>query len=311
MNTVSSPVAGRTHLGIWPTPLQTMDGGAGIYAKREDLCGFAFGGSKVRALEPLLDDALARQARSIVVGGRRDSNWVALAAVAAARVGLGCHCVFDPGPSRPIAIALARHFGATLHTAQVPGADAVNTAIAGVARGLGPSAYAIPRAGASPAGVVAYRTMARELLAQLPVTRVDVVVALGSGGACAGLLLGFDEAYRSGAGTDVRVVGVPVGKSPMEATGAVRRLLEQVRQRQLSEAEPETAISRLRVLARSSSRSALADRLEARCGTLLDPVFAGPAWHTFCAQWPGAGRSTVLVASGGLPAYVDAVNGDG
>lgn len=77
---------GRTQLGIWPTPLQTVDGGAGIYAKRDDLCGFAFGGSKVRALEPLLDDTLSREARRIVVGGRRDSNWVALAA--AARLGL-------------------------------------------------------------------------------------------------------------------------------------------------------------------------------------------------------------------------------
>ena len=54
------------------------------------------------------------------------------------------------------------------------------------------------------------------------------------------------------------------------------------------------------------SPSALADRVEARCGTLLDPVFAGPAWHAFCAQRPDPGRAAVLVSSGGLPAYFDA-----
>ena len=147
MRTTPPDRQARPELGIWPTPLQTADGPAGIYVKRDDLCGFAFGGSKVRALEPLLGEALGRQARTIVTGGRRDSNWVALAAVAAARLGLRCHCVLDPGSSRPLAAAIAERFGASLHTAAEPGAQAVNTAIAGLAGGLGPSAYAIPRAG--------------------------------------------------------------------------------------------------------------------------------------------------------------------
>jgi len=304
----------RTGLGIWPTPLQTADGPAGIYVKRDDLCGFAFGGSKVRALEPLLGEALGRQAQIIVTGGRRDSNWVALAAIAAARLGLRCHCVLDPGPSRPLAVTLAERFGARLHAAKEPGGQAVNAAIAGLAGELGPSAYAIPRAGAAPAGVAGYRAMARELLDQLPVTQADVVVALGSGGMCAGLLLGLAEASRSGAGPDVRVVGVPVAKTAAEATAAVRRLLGQVRRQQLSQTEPDAALARLRVCVRRASpggsRSELADRLEARCGTLLDPVFAGPAWHAFCAQRPDPGRAAVLVASGGLPAYLDATQRD-
>jgi 1-aminocyclopropane-1-carboxylate deaminase/D-cysteine desulfhydrase-like pyridoxal-dependent ACC family enzyme len=112
---------GGVSLGLWPTPLQAADAAAGIYVKREDLCGFAFGGSKVRALEPVLAEARGRGAPSIVTGGRRDSNWTALAAAAAAWLGLRCLCVLDPGSAETLAIALARRSGATLHTASRPG----------------------------------------------------------------------------------------------------------------------------------------------------------------------------------------------
>lgn len=59
-----------------------------------------------------------------------------------------------------------------------------------------------------------------------------------------------------------------------------------------------------------------ADQLAARSGVLLDPVFAGPAGHTFCARPPqpapgGDRRSVVLVASCGLPACFDALNAGG
>lgn len=222
MRTTRPDLQARTGLGIWPTPLQSTDNRAGGYVKREDLCGFAFGGSKVRALEALLGEALGRQA---------------------------------------------------LHTAPEPGAQAVNAAIAALAGELGPSAYPIPRAGAAAVGVADYRATARELLDQLPVSRAGVVVALGSGGMCAGLLLGSAEASRSG--TDVRVIGVPVSKTADQAAGAVRGLLGQVRRQQLSQAEPDAVLARLRICVR-----------------------------------PDPGRVTVLGSSGGLPAYFDAAERD-
>ena len=297
-------------LGLWPTPLQAADAAGGIYVKREDLCGFAFGGSKVRALEPVLGEARGRGAQSIVTGGRRDSNWVALAAVAAARLGLGCHCVVDPGPSGTLAIALARRFGATVHTAPRPGKDAVNAMISGIARRLGWSAHAIPRAGATAAGVAGYRRLARELLGQMPSAAFDVVIAVGSGGACAGLLLGFEEeaAGQAGCGDGARVLGVPAGKPAREAAAAVRGLAGLVRDRQLSQADPDSALRRLSVRERAGAFSRAADLAAASCGVLLDPVFAGPAWHTACTGRRDHGRPMVLVASGGIPAYFDALD---
>ena len=311
MGPQTRPAACRVRLGVWPTPLQELDDRGCYYAKREDLCGFAFGGSKVRAVEPLLRDALASGASILVTGGRRDSNWAALAAIGAASAGLSCHCVFDPGPGLPLAMRLAARAGATIHVAPARGAAAVNAAISALAGELGPSAYPVPRAGAAPPGVAGYRALARELTWQLPSGSADIVVPIGSGGACAGLVLGLGgtPAGRLGTGPagggDVRVVGVPAGKSAEEATAAVRRLLTPASQ-------ADVLLRRLLVLPRAEVRSALADQLAARAGVLLDPVFAGPAWHTFCASQPEAGaggdqRRVVLVASGGLPAYFDAL----
>jgi 1-aminocyclopropane-1-carboxylate deaminase/D-cysteine desulfhydrase-like pyridoxal-dependent ACC family enzyme len=300
-----SLLRGRVRLGIWPTPLQHVDGAAGVHVKREDLCGFAFGGSKIRALEPLLDQAVSSGAERIVLGGRRDSNWMALAAVAASRLGLECRCIVDPGPTTTLAMGIARRFGATIRIAPAPGAEAVNAAIAEVVAELGPSAFGIPRAGADATGVLGYRALVREVLDQLTNSApVDIVVALGSGGMAAGLLLGLEEGRLD---REVAVHAVPVSKATEQATHAVRRLLESARERDLTQADPDAALRRLRILPRTGRSTELAELAEAQSGTLLDPVFAGPAWNAFGAQSRDAARTVVLVASGGLPAVFDSV----
>jgi Pyridoxal-phosphate dependent enzyme len=179
-----------------------------------------------------------------------------------------------------------------------PGKEAVNAMISSIARDLGPSAYAVPRAGATAGGVAGYCGLARELLEQMPSAAFDVVVAVGSGGACAGLLLGFEEAAGPAEdGDGVRVVGVPAGKTPLEAAQAVRRLARLVRDRQLSQADPGSPLRGLRIRGQAGVRSPSADRIAASCGVLLDPVFAGPAWHTACAGPPGPGRPVVRASA--------------
>jgi len=305
----ASSLGGRVRLGHWPTPLQPVESDARVYVKREDLCGFAFGGSKVRALEPLLARALRRNATGIVTGGRRDSNWAALAAIAAARLGLTCECVFDPGPTRPLAMGLAEQAGATIHIAPRAGAEAVNRAIAELVDRAGSAMVGVPRAGADPMGVLGYRGLAAEILDELPAGPVDIVIALGSGGACAGLLAGLAEILGEPGVDDVRVQAVPVAKSPARSVEAVEALLVSARAQGLTGIDPTAAMRRLRVLARVDTRARLAERAEASCGTLLDPVFGRPAWHTFCAQSQDDARATVLIASGGLPAFFDQLTG--
>jgi 1-aminocyclopropane-1-carboxylate deaminase/D-cysteine desulfhydrase-like pyridoxal-dependent ACC family enzyme len=311
VNPPDAPANFLPRLGIWPTPLPPLSGAPDVYVKREDLCGFAFGGSKVRALEPLLEQALRSGAEILVVGGRRDSNWVALAAIAASRVGLRCHCVFDPGAGTTNAMRLAGHFGATIRTASAPGAGAVNAAIDAAVAELGPLAFGIPRAGADAVGVLGYCAMMREILEQLPtVTPVDVVVALGSGGMTAGLVLG---AQQNAPGRDIVVHAVPVSKSARQTTNSVAALLAAVRSRGLAEVDVDDALRRIRITPQADAcgpRSSLATLARARSGTLPDPVFVAPAWAAFSAEARNPAGVVVFVASGGLPAVFDSLTMD-
>lgn len=57
----------RVRLGVFPTPFYRLDRlseqyGRGIWIKRDDLCGVALGGSKVRKLEFVLAEAWTRGA---------------------------------------------------------------------------------------------------------------------------------------------------------------------------------------------------------------------------------------------------------
>lgn len=307
---MSAAASRGAHLGLWPTPLH-RPAGSEVYLKREDLCGFAFGGSKVRALEALLTVARQQRSTALVVGGRRDSNWVALAAIAAANLGLACHTVFDDGDGTTTSMRIAQHHGATVHHASPPGAEAVNHEISRIAGELGPGAFAIPRAGATAVGAYGYARTAREILHQLPpeVRDVDVVVALGSGGLAAGLLVGLLEAAGPDDGRDVRVVAVPVSKSEATARDVVARLVRSTETEGLSEIQPEAALALLDILPRQAGSDPTATATAMAGGVLLDPVFAGPAWHTYFAQRPATPRDVVLVASGGLPAVFDSMNG--
>lgn len=92
----------RVSLGCFPTPLDTWEGlraqwdrPGSVYAKREDLSGFAFGGNKVRQIEFLLGDALARQCDCCVHGAAVQSNYCRVLAAACNKTGLDCHLVLS------------------------------------------------------------------------------------------------------------------------------------------------------------------------------------------------------------------------
>lgn len=284
-------------LGWWPTPLQPVDDG--LWIKREDQCCFAFGGSKVRALEPILTRALESGARGVVTGGRRDSNWLALMAFAARRLGLQLHAVVDPGSNVTTSIRLMALWGARIHESDAPGAGPVNAQIARLADML--DAHPVARAGASAAGVGGYVPLAAEILDAVPDGPVDVVVGVGSGALAAGLALGFHR--RLGTGADgVRICAIPAAGGPDGAWRAIGRLAQVA-----DPAIAAAALRRVEVLPRIPKGGAAA-AVASRAGVLLDPVFVGPAWQGYLSV-PRTGRAAILVASGGLTGFLDDVAG--
>ena len=90
--------APRVHLVIGPTPLQpaprlSRELGVPVLLKRDDLTGVGLGGNKLRGLEFLVADALARDCDSLVTGAGPQSNWTMLAALASLRHGIEPHVV--------------------------------------------------------------------------------------------------------------------------------------------------------------------------------------------------------------------------
>lgn len=210
-----------TALGSYPTPLHRLHGierelGLGpLYTKRDDLNGFALAGNKTRPLRYLIADAQAAGAHVLVAGGRPESNFCAAAAVAARSVGLGCELVIATPSGEPEAganIALARAAGASMVWVRAKG-DEIDAAISAHADRLtagGRPAYAIPRGGSTPLGAMGFADAAGELTEQLRAAGADratVVCAVGSGGSCAGLLVG-----RTELGADWTLTGVSVSR---------------------------------------------------------------------------------------------------
>ena len=94
----------RVRLGVFPTPFYRLDRlseqyGRGIWIKRDDLCGVALGGSKVRKLEFVLAEALDQGCDTVFTTGGAQSNHAALTAACAARLGMKC-ILFAEAPGR-------------------------------------------------------------------------------------------------------------------------------------------------------------------------------------------------------------------
>jgi D-cysteine desulfhydrase len=211
--------ASRFALATLPTPLVPARR-PGVFLKRDDLTGFGVAGHKARQLEFLLGDAMEWDCDVLVTGGGPTSNWVAAAAVAAAVAGLECEIVLygdRPARAHPnLALALAA--GAGVRFTGDPVRAAVDTAVLDVAADLeaaGRRPYPVPRGGATAVGAIGMALAADEL----PDRPGTIVVATGSGGACAGLAVGA-------AAKGWTVVGASVSRPLAEATEHVQALAD-------------------------------------------------------------------------------------
>ena len=91
----------RHSLTFGPTPIEPLrrlsahlGGKVEIWAKREDCnSGLAFGGNKLRKLEYLVPDALAKGCDTLVSIGGVQSNHTRLVAAVAARIGMKCRLI--------------------------------------------------------------------------------------------------------------------------------------------------------------------------------------------------------------------------
>ena len=193
----------RVTLAHLPTPIEPMENlaaelgrGGGLYVKRDDCTGLAFGGNKVRQLEFYLGEARAEGADTVLITGAVQSNFVRSAAAAAAKLGMECHAQLEervPGKDGAYRMSgnvlLDRMLGATIYSyaqgEDEEGADRRLHEIADALKERGRRPYIVPLApGHKPLGALGYVDAAREILGQLaaqPLRMDEIVVASGSG----------------------------------------------------------------------------------------------------------------------------------
>lgn len=195
----------RIPLANLPTPLVRPEnlcrrlGDADLWIKRDDLTGLEFSGNKIRKLEFILAAVRNAGEDTLVTEGTCQSNHCRATAAACARLGLKAHLLFRPlPPGAPQGNHLLDVlYGATTEHYSREQYSADRTAIVERAlqklRESGRRPRFTPAGASEPLGCWGYIRAVSELagqFAQAGLRGGDIVVAVSSGGTCAGLLLG-------------------------------------------------------------------------------------------------------------------------
>ncbi len=235
----------RIKLGSWPTPLEELSnlsrvlGGPRIFMKREDLCGIALGGNKIRKLEYALAEAKSQGATVLITSGAVQSNHVRLTIACANRLGLKTFVVLrGEKPAFPTGNLLLDHIlgvaeihwvdpkGYATREELVRATEGRAAELAEELRRRGEVPYVIPNGCKPLHSAIAYATCVLELLEQMRAIDLapDVIVtACGTAGTQTGLILG-SLLFAQG---QIRVVGISVSGRAEALKERIRRNLEE------------------------------------------------------------------------------------
>ncbi|MBD3626066.1 MAG: D-cysteine desulfhydrase family protein [Rhodobacteraceae bacterium] len=215
----------RLSLGFLPTPVEDLprlseDLGISLSVKRDDFTGFGGGGNKVRKLEFLMADAVARGVKVVITTGGHQSNHARMTAAAARKFGMKPILVLrgnKPGNWQGN-LLLDHILGAEVDFLD-PDAyfDLINPrmqAHADAAEARGEKAYIIPLGGASALGAMGYVDAIRELSEQYAAADrkvPDYICApVGSGGTLAGMSVGCSIYWPNTKVLGIAVTGTAV-----------------------------------------------------------------------------------------------------
>jgi D-cysteine desulfhydrase len=316
----------RLRLAHTPTPLleprglERWLGGARLFVKHDDMTGGATAGNKVRKLEYLLADAVARKATTVITCGGLQSNHARATAICARQLGLNSVLLLRTKDSdQPLSsfapvgnLLLGRLVGADIRLISPEQYRTRNEVMAEVAREVtaqGGVPYVIPEGGSNALGSLGYVRAMKEIQRQLEVGLAggepfDLVVhACGSGGTAAGVVVGaatygVARAARAMAVCDnneyfLNVVG-PLVAELKTVFGFDQTLPvvidDSAKGPAYAVASPEQQ-ERIVAVARAS-------------GLLLDPVYTGKAFLgllDMAARGELASKRVLFLHTGGLP----------
>ena len=280
----------RVSLGVFPTPFYKLESisakyGKNIWIKRDDMCGVALGGNKVRKLEFLLADAKAQGCDTVFTTGGAQSNHAMLTAACAARLGMKCILILKQRgvTERKGNLVLDDIYGADVRFMNTDSYDDIYAEMHRVGEELakeGHKSYYIPVGGSNPLGAVGYVNGVREFTVQALAAGIrigHIVSATGSGGTTAGLLLGA-KLFQPG----VKVTGIGVDNDPFEEivpdlAAKAADILECSFEREQDDFEMVYHVGQGYAIPNAEDTPYI-EELARMEGILLDPVYTGKAW---------------------------------
>ena len=186
----------KESLGFYPTPLHKLPNlsrelGTNVWIKRDDLCGVALGGNKVRKLEYLLADAKRQGYDLVMTTGQAQSNHAMLTAACALRLGMDCILVLkERGVTSRKGNQILNHLmGVEVRFVDTDSYDEIYEEMDRIGEELGRKVYKIPCGGSNALGTLGYIDCMKEV-AESGQKFEHIVCACGSGGTAAGTVLG-------------------------------------------------------------------------------------------------------------------------
>ena len=308
----------RIELALAPTPIMKLESvsrrlGVELYMKRDDLTGLLESGNKIRKLEFLVGDALARGADTLITVGTLQSNCFRAVSAVAARLGL--KAVVAVKGRRPAAydgnLLLNRMLGADIRyltDAEFERYPITLETIAEDVRRRGGAPYIIPESGSNEIGALGYLECAVELAEQIGhgAPRFDTVALTAfSGGSQAGLLMG-----KQLAGLPSEIVGVPIAFSADRVRSYVTETIDKAVRRFGFAIDVPKAIHLLDGY-QGAGRTGVDDaelslliRLAQEEGVMLDPVYTAKAFggllDTLQRDPQALGQRVCFIHTGGI-----------
>lgn len=280
----------KISLGLFPTPLQEMTNlsqllgeDKRLFFKREDLCGVALGGNKIRKLEYLLGEARSRGCDYIVTGGGSQSNQTIATAACAAKAGFQTLLVV-PDTTGPIPRRLGELLGARfryIDTRMVHSTLKEMRLAAKELEGEGHRPFLIAPGAATTAGVLGYVDAMEELYGQLSQQGLHadhVVCCGGTGNTYAGVALGTKQ-FSPDTKTTVISIGSRFAHKPTLCKMAREAALLRGFSVPLTEDDLNIHFSCGKGMQSETSQGRAAMELCARQeGLFLDPLYTGKAF---------------------------------
>ena len=186
----------KASLGLFPTPLYRLPNisqalGTNVWIKRDDLCGVALGGNKVRKLEYLLQDAKNKGYDLVMTTGQAQSNLAMLTAACALRLGMDCILVLKKrGITGRKGNQILNHLmGVEVRYMDTDSYDEIYAEMDRIGEEMRRKVYKIPCGGSNALGTLGYIDCMQEV-ADSGIHFDHLVCACGSGGTAAGCVLG-------------------------------------------------------------------------------------------------------------------------